>query len=123
MFKDIAFYLFAMIAIINTIHLGYIAGANLYDIKQFFRKRKISKTIRRKYRPLVTIIVPAHNEEVRIIKTLESIEKIHIVNYKFLVVDDASSDATRSLVWRYIQLHPNRNIHLLRKQKNVVAKE
>ena len=120
MFKDIAFYLFAMIAIINTIHFGiYIAGANLYDIKQFFRKRKISKTIRRKYRPLVTIIVPAHNEEVGIIKTLESIRKNSYRKLQILVVDDASSDATRSLVWRYIQLHPNRNIHLLRKQKNV----
>lgn len=121
MLKDIVFYLFAVIAIINTIHFGfYIAGANIYDIRQMIAKRR-SKTLRksRGKRPLVSVIIPAHNEEKGIIKTLESVRKSSYRKLQIIVVDDASTDATRSLVWHYIQKHKNRNISLLRKQSNV----
>lgn len=119
MLKDFLFYAFALIAIINTVHFGlYIAGANIYDIKQAIRKSKPHKKPVG-LRPLVTVLIPAHNEEAGVIRTLESIRKNTYRKLQILVVDDASTDKTRSLVWRYIQEHPNMDIHLLRKQKNV----
>lgn len=119
MLKDILFYSFAVIAIINTVHFGlYIAGANIYDIKQL-RNKKNPKYRKVNPRPLVTVIVPAHNEESGIVKTLESIRKSTYRKLQILVVDDASTDKTRKLVWRYIKDHPRMDLHLLRKQKNV----
>jgi cellulose synthase/poly-beta-1,6-N-acetylglucosamine synthase-like glycosyltransferase len=119
MLKDIVFYTFAVIAIINTIHFGfYIAGANLYDIKHAHEKRK-TRQRRRGKRPLVSVIIPAHNEEKGIIRTLESVRISSYRTIEILVVDDASTDTTRKLVWKYIQDHPNRSIRLLRKQTNV----
>ncbi|MCA9343083.1 glycosyltransferase [Candidatus Saccharibacteria bacterium] len=119
MLKDITFYAFVVIALINTIHFGlYIAGANIYDVKQIWRKRHLPKAKRGKH-PLVTILIPAHNEESGIIKTLESVRKSSYRKLQILVVDDASTDTTRSLVWRYMKDHPHLNIRLLRKQKNV----
>lgn len=119
MLKDILFYSFALIALVNTVHFGlYIAGANIYDIKQLWRKRQIPKVTSGK-RPLVTVLIPAHNEEAGIIKTLESVRKSSYRKLQILVVDDASTDKTRSLVWRYIQTHPHLNLRLLRKQSNV----
>ncbi len=119
MLRDILFYSFAVIAIVNTIHFGlYIAGANIYDIKQS-RSKKKPKFKKNFPRPLVTVIVPAHNEESGIIKTLESIRKSTYRKLQILVVDDASTDNTRKLVWKYIKDHPKLDIHLLRKQKNV----
>lgn len=119
MLKDILFYSFALIAIINTLHFGlYIAGANIYDIKEI-RSRKKPKYKKVRPRPLVTVIVPAHNEETGIIKTLESIRKSTYRKLQILVVDDASTDNTRKLVFRYIKDNPRLDIHLLRKQKNV----
>jgi len=119
MLKDILFYSFAAIAIINTVHFGlYIAGANIYDIKQL-RNKKNPKYRKVNPRPLVTVIVPAHNEESGIVKTLESIRKSTYRKLQILVVDDASTDKTRKLVWRYIKDHPRMDLHLLRKQKNV----
>lgn len=113
------FYAFAVIAFINTVHFGlYIAGANIYDLKQIWRKKHTQNPKRGK-RPLVTVLIPAHNEEVGIIKTLESVRKSSYRKLQILVVDDASTDKTRSLVWRYIQEHPHLDLHLLRKQKNV----
>ncbi len=119
MLRDFLFYAFALIAIINTAHFGlYIAGANIYDIKQAVRKSKPHKKSPG-LRPLVTLIIPAHNEEMGVIRTLESVRKNTYRKLQILVVDDASTDQTRSLVWHYIKAHPNMDIHLLRKQKNV----
>lgn len=119
MLKDILFYVFAFIAILNTIHFGlYIAGANIYDIRETLHKGKPHKKIPG-LRPLVTVLIPAHNEETGVIRTLESVRKNTYRKLQILVVDDASTDKTRSLVWHYIKEHPNMDIHLLRKQKNV----
>jgi cellulose synthase/poly-beta-1,6-N-acetylglucosamine synthase-like glycosyltransferase len=120
MLKDIVFYTFAVIAIINTIHFGmYIAGANIYDFLNIFKKRQQAAVSKRSKRPLVSVIIPAHNEEKGIIKTLDSVRKSSYRKLQIIVVDDASTDSTRSLVWHYIQKYPTRNIHLLRKQTNV----
>lgn len=119
MAKDILFYAFAVVAIMNTVHFGfYIAGANIYDIMQIIKKnRKLVKP--RGPRPLVTVLIPAHNEAEGIIRTLDSVRKNTYRKLQILVVDDASTDSTRSLVWHYIKKYPNRNIRLLRKQTNV----
>lgn len=119
MFKEAIFYIFAVIAILNTIHFGfYIAGANIYDVLQHLRNRNATPR-KRGLRPLVTVIIPAHNEEKGIIRTLESVRKSTYRKLQIIVVDDASSDNTRKMVLHYIKLHSNRNIRLLRKQKNV----
>lgn len=119
MLKDAIFYAFVAISIFNTLHFGiYIAGANFYDIKKMIRngRRQIRLV---QPRPLVTIVVPAHNEEAGIIKTLESIRCSAYRKLQILVVDDASTDDTRKRVWRYIQDNPHLNLRLLRKQTNV----
>lgn len=119
MFKEVTFYTFAIIAILNTLHFGfYIAGANIYDILQHLRNHKTQRR-RRGPRPLVTVIIPAHNEERGIIRTLESVRKSSYRKLQIIVVDDASTDSTRKMVYRYIKSHAKRNIRLLRKQKNV----
>ncbi len=119
MYKDILFYIFAFIAILNTVHFGfYIAGANIYDIKEALKKSK-PKKIQKGLRPLVTLVIPAHNEEAGVVRTLESVRKNTYRKLQILVVDDASTDNTRGLVWRYINEHPHMNIELVRMKKNV----
>jgi cellulose synthase/poly-beta-1,6-N-acetylglucosamine synthase-like glycosyltransferase/spore germination protein YaaH/peptidoglycan/xylan/chitin deacetylase (PgdA/CDA1 family) len=44
--------------------------------------------------PLVSIIVPAYNEEVNIVRTIESLLKQDYPNYDIIVVDDGSKDST-----------------------------
>ncbi len=119
MFKTLLAYLILCIGMINTIHFGfYIVGANIYDMRTYMRKQKSQKR-KKALRPLVTVIIPAHNEEMGVIRSLESIRKNTYRKVQILVVDDCSTDATRKLVYRYIQEHPKLNIHLLRKQTNV----
>lgn len=61
---------------------------------------------------LLTIIIPAHNEEATIIKTLENIKKDVKVNHKIIVVNDCSSDGTESVVKKYMKR--NKNIKLVK---------
>lgn len=105
MLKDIIFYTFVVIGLVNTVHFGlFIVGANLYDIKQFFRRRKIQKNnSTRGRKPLVSVIVPAYNEEKTILRTLRSICESNYGNFEVIVVDDGSSDKTSEIVNRAIR--------------------
>ncbi len=119
MFKTLLAYTILCIGLINTIHFGfYIVGANVYDMRELARRQKPKKRSK-SLRPLITVIIPAHNEEMGVIRSLESIRKNTYRKVQILVVDDCSTDSTRKLVYRYIKEHPKLDVHLLRKQKNV----
>lgn len=119
MFLQFLFYLFITISVIDIIHLGfYLVGANIYDIWQFRRHARMPKRSSRHLRPLVSVLIPAHNEELGIIRCLESVRKNTYRKLEIIVVDDASTDDTRKLARQYIKAHPNRNIRLMFKRKN-----
>ncbi|GAY73951.1 glycosyltransferase family 2 protein [Lentilactobacillus kosonis] len=49
--------------------------------------------------PLITIMIPAHNEEVMIASTLDYLfNKLNYENYEILVMDDGSTDATPTIL-------------------------
>jgi biofilm PGA synthesis N-glycosyltransferase PgaC len=96
--------------LINFIHIGlFIAGANVYDIRQIRRKNRIAKRDPSDvYQPLVTVLVPAHNEELGIIRTIDTINRSTYRNIAIVVIDDASSDKTSQLVRQYLREHASR---------------
>lgn len=51
-------------------------------------------TNKTKYEPLVSVIIPAFNEEDRIVRCLESIQNQTHTNLEIIVVDDHSTDGT-----------------------------
>lgn len=50
------------------------------------------------YKPFVTIMVPAHNEENVISKTIENIFELDYPNYELIVIDDRSEDNTAKIL-------------------------
>lgn len=100
-FEVFLFYTFIITGIINTFHLGlYIGGANIYDIIQFRRRAQLKKRAARKL-PLVSIVIPAHNERLSIIRGLESIRKSSYRKLEVIVHDDCSTDETAQLIRDY----------------------
>lgn len=55
--------------------------------------------------PSYVLITPAHNEEVFIEKTIESVIRQTVLPLKWVIVDDGSTDRTASIVERYLPDH------------------
>lgn len=67
----------------------------------------------------ISIVIPAFNEELRILPTLDKIfgyVEHKFYSYEIIVVDDGSTDSTASLVNQFAEKHPS--VKLLRNKKN-----
>ncbi|MFC1924620.1 glycosyltransferase [Chloroflexota bacterium] len=62
--------------------------------------------------PLISVLVPARNEESDIVTCLESLRKQDYPNYEVLVLDDNSSDSTADIIDRISAIDPR--VRLLR---------
>lgn len=58
-------------------------------------------------KPFLTIIVPAYNAEEYIEQCLDSIVNQTVINHKAIVVNDGSTDSTRSIIERYVDKYPD----------------
>lgn len=66
-----------------------------------YQKRKLKMhpvVVNENFKPFVTIMIPAHNEESVIANTVENILKIDYPNFEVIVIDDRSSDNTASVI-------------------------
>ena len=91
---DTAFGFLILCACMVTYGLYSIAATK-------YQKRKLKKhpiVINESYRPFVTIMVPAHNEEYVISNTIENILKIDYPNFEIIVIDDRSTDNTANTI-------------------------
>jgi biofilm PGA synthesis N-glycosyltransferase PgaC len=96
-----AYLIFALVRIFYQIATGF-----LYVTPTI--KKKINR-----YKPLVSIIIPAWNEEVGITKTIRSTMMNSYKNIEVIVVDDGSKDQTKNRVLR-LQRSLRRNGHKIR---------
>jgi len=104
-------YVLAVANIIAMCNLGFfMIGANIYDIKQFKRKRSIvqsdqRRVVRKKKIPLVSVVVPAHNEALVIERTLKSILANDYKRFEIIVIDDGSKDKSPAIIRTFIKKH------------------
>lgn len=87
--------------------ISYTIGGYLYN---FVYKGNLKKFHRMSVEkePFITIMVPAHNEEVVIEDTINYLaHEMNYHNYEILVIDDASTDLTVSIVQRLKLYIPN----------------
>lgn len=112
----VAFYLFGIASTIYIVHFGiYLVGANLYDIWQSRRAQKPLPTT-----PpfVVSVLIAAHNEELVIKRTLDSVGASTHRQLQVIVIDDASTDNTTAIVRKYKQSHPQFTLRLVRLRNN-----
>ena len=65
------------------------------------KKRKLKKQpieINEEYKPFISIMIPAHNEESVIIHTVENIQKLDYPKFEIILIDDRSEDNTLSVI-------------------------
>lgn len=92
---------------VNTV-LGFIILCScmvvygLYSIAATkYQKRKLKKhplVINEDYKPFVSVMIPAHNEESVISDTVENILGMDYPNFEVIVIDDRSTDNTPNVI-------------------------
>ena len=56
--------------------------------------RKLSNRLNDDYYVPISILVPAHNEELTVVATVKSLLELHYRLYEIIVIDDGSTDNT-----------------------------
>lgn len=78
-----------------------LVGATYYSLRQH---REVSRDLLAR-RPRVSVIVPAWNEEVGILRTMQSVIATQYPNLELIVVNDGSTDRTHEIVMDYLERH------------------
>ena len=89
------FAIFLVFMIISTIRLIVLGTMSFLQRKR--ERNIVYDTIIEQY-PLVSIIVPAYNEEVNIVGSLKNLLKCDYPNFNIVFVDDGSKDKTWEIV-------------------------
>jgi cellulose synthase/poly-beta-1,6-N-acetylglucosamine synthase-like glycosyltransferase len=100
-------YIALLIIILGGVNLVRIAimliATDIHEVKESFARQTSRKWSHDK--TWVTVIVPAYNEELTIVASLESIFRNRYRYYDVIVVNDGSRDDTKRVVNEYIQKH------------------
>ncbi len=86
---------FVILCVCMTIYCLYLVAATKYQ------KRKLKKhppVVNENYKPFVSIMIPAHNEETVIGNTVENILQLDYPKFEVIVIDDRSSDSTSVVI-------------------------
>jgi len=82
--------------------LAFMTVYGIYSTLAFkHKKRKLKEQplkINEDYKPFVSIMIPAHNEEAVIAHTVENIMQLSYSNFEIIVIDDRSTDNTASVI-------------------------
>ena len=70
----------------------------------------------------LSIIIPVYNEENTIVSILEAIEKVALIGgyeKEIIMVDDCSTDNSKSIIAKYIEENPDKNAKYFSHEKNM----
>ena len=84
----------------------------LFFIFHFFQRKPHDSSIGLHYEPTITILIPAHNEEYGIRRSIESAIGIDYPNKEIIVIDDGSSDRTFDIANSFAEKGLIKLVHL-----------
>lgn len=93
---------FITILVFMSLYTAYMQIAYKHRIRKQV-KNPVEKNYN--YKPFVSILVPAHNEEKVIADTIENLLKIQYPNYELIIIDDRSTDNTADVLGEICKKH------------------
>jgi len=95
-------YIVLILSLVNLIRMAFfLIASELYDINKIGQAEKEADFFRLNYRPLVTVMVPAHNEEATLKRNLTSIVNSTYKNVELIIINDSSSDRTGKIALNF----------------------
>ena len=111
-------FLFALFVVFIILSLARILTLAVMATREYIREKRLSLqsfwTSNGTNAPLVSIIVPAYNEEVNAVSSLNNLLKADYPNFEIIFVDDGSKDETYKRVHEAFADHPK--VKVFRKQ-------
>ena len=102
------------LAILVSLMATYALFTNIaYKIKQRI-SRKSPQIKNEAYKPFVSIMIPAHNEESVIANTVRTVLNLDYPNFEIIAIDDRSTDNTASVLKDLEKEYPNKVIAFIR---------
>lgn len=103
--------LVVLFGLVNLFRLSFfMIGSDIYGLMHALQKRKDSD-----YRPRVSVVIPAYNEERSILTSVSSVldsdypqDKLEVI-----VVNDGSTDRTAAVLAEFLSQHPAGNVRLI----------
>lgn len=118
-YTEIVFVLY-LIGYSTFLFASVIAGGN--ELFENIKRKRLHNEIKHDYYVPISIIVPAHNEEVTISETIRSLLKLNYRIYEIVVVNDGSTDDTGKVVIENFNLRKvKRPIRRQLETKNVIS--
>ena len=104
------FFLIYLILYATYLFLSVTIGA--WQLYQRDRMQRVRNELKHKYYVPISILVPAHNEEVTIVDSIKSLLDLDYRLYEIIVIDDGSSDHTsQEMIDAFHMRQVNRPIH------------
>lgn len=98
---------FWAIIFLGAFMLSYILYMQLALKHQKRKLKKYPEELNYNYKPFVSIMIPAHNEQDVIAKTVENVLKMTYEKYEVIVIDDRSEDNTAQVLKELEEKHEN----------------
>jgi cellulose synthase/poly-beta-1,6-N-acetylglucosamine synthase-like glycosyltransferase len=108
--------LIIVLGLVNIFRMAFfMIGSDFYTVRHALHKRRNKHVVFGP--PTISIIVPAHNEENTILRTIRSLQRVKYPKDKLeiVIVDDGSTDRTYAIAERY-RLQHNVNFKLVRQE-------
>ena len=97
------FFILYMVGYASFLFLAVAVGSStLYQLR---RRNFMKNELLEEYYVPVTVIVPAHNEEVTIVSNIRSLLCLDYRLYEIVIVDDGSTDNTARSVVEAFNMH------------------
>lgn len=116
--NDVFLVIKTLLDIVNIFFVVYLIGyssflflAVVIGSSELYKKRqqeKLKNVLMQDYYIPVSIIVPAYNEEVTVVETVQSLLALEYTLYEIIVVDDGSRDATSQKLIEAFDMQPIR---------------
>lgn len=104
------FFVIYLIGYSTFLFLSVVIGSS--ELYKKHKQEKLQNAITETYYIPISIIVPAHNEEVTVVETVHSLLALEYTTYEIVVVDDGSTDQTaQKLIEAYNMKPLHRPIH------------